>query len=253
MKQRPDGPSPRAIDTGTPERVAFLLCGGLGTRLRSLTDRPKAILEVAGWPFLRYQLETIRHARFDRTVFLTGHGAEEIERVFGPATSARVFFRESEPLGTAGALAQARHLAGSMNWVANADSFADVDPADLLSGAAPDQALILAIDVDDRSDYGGLRIGEQGRVMAFEEKGVRGPGPINGGVYVLPRALLDELPAGPSSIERDVFPRWAHEGRLYAHRARAFFRDIGTPERLAAAQEEFLGIRKRLESGRESE
>jgi D-glycero-alpha-D-manno-heptose 1-phosphate guanylyltransferase len=241
-------PGPRA---GIPECVAFLLCGGLGTRLRSITDRPKAVIDVAGWPFLRYQLEALRGARFERIVFLAGHGAEEVERTFGPATAERIFVPEERPLGTAGALAHARHLAGRTNWIANADSFADVEPAKLLAARGRDDALILAVEVADRSDYGGLRIDDRGMVIGFEEKGSHGPGPINGGIYLLPEALLDECPEGPSSLERDLFPRWAREGRLRAHRADVFFRDIGTPERLAAAQDEFVGIRGRFEAGRE--
>ena len=251
MRRPSDCPSTRPPDTGTPGRVAFLLCGGLGTRLRTMTDRPKAVLEVAGWPFLRYQLEALRGARFDRMVFLTGHGAEEVERIFGPATPRRFFIRESAPLGTAGALAHARHLAGSTNWISNADSFADVAPAEVLTAHSVDDALILAVDVDDRADYGGLRIDDRGRISAFDEKGIRGPGPINGGIYVLPRPFLEELPVGQASLERDVFPQWAREGRLHAHRSRVFFRDIGTPERFAAAQEEFVEIRRRLEADRE--
>ena len=251
MTHASDEPSTRPPNTDTPGRVAFLLCGGLGTRLRAMTDRPKAVLDVAGWPFLRYQLEALRSARFDRIVFLTGHGADEIERIFGPATPSRVFVRESAPLGTAGALAHARHLAGSTNWISNADSFAEVNPAEIFAAHSVDAALILAIDVDDRADYGGLRIDDRGRISAFDEKGIRGPGPISGGVYALPRAFLEELPVGQASLERDVFPRWAREGRLHAHRSRAFFRDIGTPERFAAAQEEFVEIRRRLEANRE--
>ncbi len=215
-----------------------------------MTDRPKAVLDVAGWPFLRYQLEALRGAGFGRLVFLAGHGADEVERTFGPAAPERIFVREEKPLGTAGALAHARRLAGKTNWISNADSFADVDPGTILAAQRGDDALILAVEVDDRSDYGGLRIDERERILGFEEKGVHGPGVINGGVYVLPRVLMDEIPDGPSSLEREVFPRWAAQGKLRAHRAGVFFRDIGTPERLAAARREFVEIRRRLEAGR---
>jgi D-glycero-alpha-D-manno-heptose 1-phosphate guanylyltransferase len=231
----------------TPERAAFLLCGGFGTRLRSITDRPKAVLEVAGWPFLRYQLEGLREAGPARIVFLTGYGADEVEREFGPGAPGWHFLREEEPLGTAGALAHARHLAGEANWISNADSFADIAPERLFASAHRDEAIVLAVQVEERSDYGGLLIDEEGRISGFEEKGKYGPGWINAGVYLLPRPFLYELPEGPSSLERDFFPRWAREGRLRAHRADVLFRDIGTPERLRAAQEEFVPIRRRLE------
>jgi NDP-sugar pyrophosphorylase family protein len=228
--------------------TALLLCGGLGTRLRSVTDRPKGLIDVAGWPFLRYHLEQLRPLDPERIVFLTGHGGEQIEAAFGPADLRRVFLRDPVPLGTGGALAQARPHAGEHNWIANGDSFVDVDPHAVLSDFHPGTVLLVAAQVDDRADYGGIEIASDGRVTAFVEKGRAGSGWINAGVYVLGRELLDEIPDGPSSFECDHLPRWAGEGKLFVHPVRAFFRDIGTPERLAAAQLEFVAVRRRFEN-----
>ena len=253
----------------TPTRAAFLLCGGLGTRLRTVTDRPKAVVPVAGWPFLRYHLERLRGSRVSRIVFLTGHGAEQVEKVFGPermdeilsdaapgdeATASlpmRIFVAEHEPLGTGGALANARPFAAELNLVVNGDSFADYPLAEFFDEAAdPSFGTILTVPLDDAADYGSIEVTADGRIQGFAEKSRSGPGLINAGAYLLPRAFLDELPDGPSSLEHDHFPRWAREGRLRAHRAEVFFRDIGTPERLALAQTEFAAIRSRLEAAR---
>ncbi len=288
----------------TRSRAAFLLCGGLGTRLRTVTDRPKAIVQVAGWPFLRYHLERLRGARVSRIVFLTGHGADAVEKVFGPermdeiladiapgepvaaSLPMRIFVAETEPLGTGGALANARAFAADLNLVLNGDSFADYPLAEFIDaceaeldaapagsaapgdgshqapGDAPSRAAgdapvdapaagaILAVPLDDASDYGSIDVTADGRIQGFSEKSRSGPGLINAGAYLLPRAFLDELPEGASSLEHDHFPRWAREGRLRAHRAKVFFRDIGTPERLALAQTEFAAIRSRLEAAR---
>ncbi len=256
-------------------RAAFLLCGGLGTRLRTVTDRPKAIVQVAGWPFLRYHLERLRGARVSRIVFLTGHGADAVEKVFGPermdeilsdiapgdpvaaSLPMRIFVAETEPLGTGGALANARPFAADLNLVVNGDSFADYPLADFIdaceagAGRHPrPPGTILAVPLDDASDYGSIDVAADGRIQGFSEKSRSGPGLINAGAYLLPRAFLDELPEGASSLEHDHFPRWAQEGRLRAHRAKVFFRDIGTPERLALAQTEFAAIRSRLEAAR---
>jgi len=243
-------------DPAGPAHVAFLLCGGAGTRLRGVTEQPKAVLPVAGWPFLKYHVESLAGI-VERVVFLVGYGSEQVERTFGPATNDHVFVREYAPLGTGGALANAAPWAGDLNWVANGDSFVEVDPASVYAahraGPSPsDAATIVAVRLDDAADYGCLEIDADGRVTGFVEKGRGGTGWINAGVYVLPRSMLDELPAtAVSSLERDVFPRWAGEGRLRAHQlAGAFFRDIGTPERLAAAQQEFARIRRRLEGAR---
>ena len=227
--------------------TAFILCGGPGSRLRQTTARPKGVLPVAGWPFLRYHTEILRDVRPERVVFLTGYGAAEIESVFGPRSSERVFLREESRLGTGGALAAARELTSGMNLVMNGDSFVDASLARFIGQARPDAATIVAVRLDDVGDYGAVSIEADGRRDSFSEKGGIGAGWINAGVYLLPKRFVDELPSGSSNLEGDTFPRWAAEGRLYAHAVDAFFRDIGTPERLEAAQREFGAIRARLE------
>jgi NDP-sugar pyrophosphorylase family protein len=235
--------------------AAFILCGGMGTRLRGITEQPKALIEVAGWPFLRYHLEQLRPASIETIAFLTGYRGDEIEAAFAPhdGSPRRIFLREPVPLGTGGAIARAHAVAADWNWIANGDSFVDVPARAVLASAAHDACLVVCSRMADRSEYGGVEISSGGLINGFTEKTDGGPGWINAGVYVLPGAMMQELrrptegEPRPWSLEREVFPRWAIEGRLRAFRARSFFRDIGTPERLTAAQEEFAAIRRRLE------
>jgi NDP-sugar pyrophosphorylase family protein len=233
---------------------AFVLCGGLGTRLRGHEARPKAVIEVAGRPFLTYALRLLRLQGFRRIVLLLGHGADEVRRAFsGAGVESQV---EAEPLGTGGALAAARELFARVNLVLNGDSYAEAVYPDLLreharhgrhSGGA---VTLFAVWVDDAVDYGGLALDDEGRVTGFLEKGRSGPGWINAGVYAAGGRFLRGLPAGPSSLERDHLPALAARGLLRALPARCFFRDIGTPERLAAAREEFRVIAARIEADR---
>ncbi len=237
-----------SASVATPSCVAFLLCGGLGTRLQGVTDRPKATLEIAGWPFLRYQIEMLRSLQPKRIVFLVGHGAQEVEQVFGPASQDRVFVTEETPLGTGGALAAAKEWAGERNWIANGDSFVDLSAAGFLATHRAGTARIAVVPMMNRTDYGGVEIDEDERIIGFAEKGGGSPGWINAGVYLIDSSLFDELSPGRSSLEKDHFPRWAAAGRLFAYRSDAFFRDIGTPERLTAARSEFATIRSRMEA-----
>jgi len=86
-----------------------ILCGGLGTRLGDLTrDLPKPMIEIGGRPYLEYVVDSFRG--FD-VVLLTGHKSEVIEAHFGDRVT---YSRESEPLGTGGALRQARALLGDL-------------------------------------------------------------------------------------------------------------------------------------------
>lgn len=243
----------RLTPASTP---VFVLAGGLGTRLRDVEPRPKAIIPVAGRPFVAYLLRCLCAQGFQRVHLLLGVGADavrdsipELARISGLERDAFTFSIEKEPLGTGGAVSAARAHAGALTLLANADSFADIDYAAMLafhqSHADPDCASLLALWQDDRADYGGLLL-DGDRVGAFREKGERTPGWINGGVYLLPRAIIDSLPEGPSSLERDCLPLLAGQDALLAYRAQGHFRDIGTPERLRAAEQEFRALALRL-------
>jgi D-glycero-D-manno-heptose 1,7-bisphosphate phosphatase len=84
-----------------------------------------------------------------------------------------------------------------------------------------------------------------GRIASFAEKGADGDALINGGVYCARTSWLRSLPVKPSSLERDVFPALAEEGRLLGMVREGFFTDIGTPASLAAAQDAVAAWRRK--------
>src|SRR5690606_33942527 len=100
--------------------------------------------------------------------------------------------------------------------------------------------------------YGALDLGAEdagrglARVRGFREKGRRGAGAINAGIYWFGREVLDALPArAPLSLERDALPGLAAAGELLAFRTVAPFLDIGTPDAYAAAAEFFAACERR--------
>jgi NDP-sugar pyrophosphorylase family protein len=217
-------------------REAAILAGGLGTRLRSVVaDRPKVLADVGGRPFLTWWLDALADAGLEKIVLLTGYLGDQVEAAFGPAYRGMnlVYSRESQPLGTAGALALARpFFQGGPVLAINGDSFFRADLAaygEWFRAVGASAGLLLAR-VEDTSRFGRVRIEASGRVAAFDEKaGSTGPGWINAGVYLLAKSFMDRIPQGPGSLERDVFPRFIGQG-LYGRPVEAGFLDIGTPE-----------------------
>ena len=217
--------------TDEPGLTALILVGGFGTRLRDVvSDRPKALAEISGRPFLAWQLDHLAAGGVTDAVLCTHYMSEMIEAAFPPGRLANgmtvAHSREPEPLGTGGALRlgldAAPEGAGPVLGV-NGDTFCAFDlPAFLqdhdASGAC---ASILLTEVDDIARYGAVETDTDGWVTAFLEKGAAGragPGWINAGVYLLDRAMLGALPRlAPISIERDVFPDWIGKG-LRAHK-----------------------------------
>lgn len=236
-------------DSGQSGEVAFpnitaaILAGGLGTRLRAVvTDRPKALAEVHGRPFLSFLLDQLAAARIRDVVLCIGYRGEQVRAAFGDAYGGlRLrYSQERELLGTAGALRLALPLLQSDPvLVMNGDSFCETDLRAFARwhwerGA---EATLLLVRVPDAGRYGRVEVDAAGRVLRFEEKGSTGdPGWVNAGVYLLSRRLLGTIPAGrPVSLEHQVFPAWIGRG-LYGYRTAGRFLDIGTPEAYAMAE-----------------
>jgi NDP-sugar pyrophosphorylase family protein len=238
----------RAIAAGMAgdlaDMTAAILAGGLGTRLRSVVaDRPKALAEVRGRPFLAHQLDILMAAGVQSVVLCTGYLGDQIEAAFGDAYGSMrlTYSRESAPLGTAGALRLALPLLQSDPvLVLNGDSICRTDLKSFWEWhrAAGAAASLLLMEVSDDRRYGRVQIDELGGVIGFVEKGQQsGPGWVNAGVYLLGHQVLQAIPAGEIvSLERDVFPLWAGRG-LCGYRVQGAFLDIGTPETYAVADE----------------
>ena len=100
-------------------------------------------------------------------------------------------------------------------------------------------ALVLR-EVDDISRYGAATLTD-GMLTGFNEKleGEKRPGTINGGVYLMDRRLLKEIPEGKVSLEQEMIPRWMKEGkRLGGFVNEGYFIDIGIPEDYFRFQED---------------
>src|SRR5262249_14233570 len=93
-------PSTGAIPPGSDRVRAFVLAGGLGSRLRErFGDLPKPLVPVAGKPFLARQLEWLAAQGVREVVLCLGHGADQVEKTLGNGAPAgvRLFYsREAE-------------------------------------------------------------------------------------------------------------------------------------------------------------
>jgi D-glycero-alpha-D-manno-heptose 1-phosphate guanylyltransferase len=89
---------------------------------------------------------------------------------------------------------------------------------------------IAAVEVDNASRFGSIRLDPSARVTEFLEKRGGGPALINGGVYVFSREVLEiEGSAKTCSLEKEIFPALIPRG-VYAMRLKGYFADIGVPE-----------------------
>lgn len=214
-----------------------ILAGGLGTRLKSVTgETPKVLAEVRGRPFITYLLDWIRGAGFEQACISIGYGADEVMAVLGDEYKGLkiLYSREYERLGTGGGVRLALDsIKSEAVLVMNGDSGLSVPLSDFVEFALQGEGpALLAVKVPDTTRYGSLDIAD-GTVQRFLEKGRSGEGWINAGVYYFPRAVIEALPKGASSLETDLLQKMT--GDLRAMCCEAEFLDIGTPEDFARA------------------
>ena len=224
-----------------------VLCGGLGTRLRSvLGETPKILAPVSGRPFLDHLLGWLAGFGARRVVLCLGFRAEPVLAHLAANPFPRIEIVpsiEPEPRGTAGALRLAApHLRSDPVMVMNGDTFVDADLAAFVAAhrTRKSQASILCASVPSTARYGRLDIDEVGRIRQFREKDPADtrPGAINAGLYLFSRPWLQEFARGTgASLERDVFGA-APAGTFAAiHADGVTFLDIGTPESFAQAEQ----------------
>jgi NDP-sugar pyrophosphorylase family protein len=173
----------------------------------------------------------------------TGFQTQQIEEALGDGHKWNVEIKysiESSPLGTAGALKHAeRFLSEDSDFlVMNGDSFLEIDFHQLVRFHRERRgwATIAVRRVEDAARYGTVEVDRQDRIVRFSEKlGIQAPGLVNGGIYVFKREVLQSLPEGPGSLEKDVLPKLIEHGTFGMEQAGMFI-DIGTPEDYTRAQ-----------------
>ena len=239
---------------------AVILLGGRGTRLAALfPDRPKALVPVAGRPFLEWQLDWLKENSLTRVLLAAGHQADVLERYLAarPADGLELALsREPEPRGTGGALKYVEpQLATNPVLVLNGDSLApQLDFSTLWKNSPffstqwkkfsgffhtmekmfPQCGKIFVAPIADPGRYGTVEFGADGLVTSFREKAPVAAGFVNAGIYLLPRSIIAAIPAGrPVSIETEIFPALAAQRKLVAIPAPPPLLDMGTPDGLA--------------------
>lgn len=230
---------------------ALLIAGGFGTRLRPLTlTRPKHLLPIANRPHIEHVFDQLQTHGITDVVLLTSYLADAFEQVIERARRNGVnvdVAHETEPLGTAGAIKNAEHLVGDETFFAfNGDVLSSIDLTAALGfhKASGGVGTILLTPVEDPSAFGVVPTDAAGRVERFVEKPPRGTmdtNDINAGIYILEPEIFSEIPKDQVvSIEREVFPPLAEQGRLYALSTESYWMDIGTPEKFLAANMDAL-------------
>lgn len=226
---------------------AIILAGGLGTRLRPLTENiPKPLLPVKGKPIIEHAIENFRRHGITDIILSIGYMADKIKEYFGTGEKWGVnitYAVEEGPLGTGGALKNAAAGLHETFVAINGDNLADFDWSAAIDTHKKSGAKITLslYPVEDVTQYGIARLAD-GRILEFVEKPApdRAPSNLNNaGGYVLEPEVLSCLPDGFCMIERDCFEKLAPKGSIGAYIHAGQWYPTDTLEKYRRADEGF--------------
>ena len=221
-----------------------LMAGGRGTRLHPLTHgTPKPMLPVGGKPILETILENFIEHGFHRFFISLNYMGDRIEAHFGDGARWGVeigYLRESEYLGTAGALALLPEPPGGPVVVMNGDILTRVNFEHLLEFHRHHRAqLTMCVqDYEMQVPFGVVMVDEH-RVARIDEKPAQRFF-VNAGIYVIEPGALGRIPAGRVFDMPDLISALNADGaEVAAFPLREYWLDVGHAEDLERARNEF--------------
>jgi NDP-sugar pyrophosphorylase family protein len=224
-----------------------ILAGGLATRLRPITQTiPKALVEVAGKPFIVRQLEYLRGQGVQHVVLCIGYLGEMIQDVVGAGErfGVQISYSPDGPtlLGTGGALKKALPLLGEHFFVLYGDSFLPVDFSAVQKAYAQSgqQALMTVMENGDRWDKSNVLFVE-GRLVEYNK---HTPRPemafIDYGLGVVTAEVFAQYPADEPFDLAGVYQTLSKQEQLAGLEVHERFYEIGSHSGLKEAEEYFL-------------
>lgn len=237
-----------AMGVNRPKK-AFVLAGGKGTRLSPITkELPKPMIPLQGKPLLEHVVDLFKKHGITEIIISLGYKGEKIKDFFGDGKKfgvSIVYVEEVRPLGTAGPLKLAQAYLTETFVMCNADELKDIDLVDLFLFHKEHKGLctIALTTVENPSDYGVARMqGSQIKEFVEKPKDVSIGNLINAGLYLLEPEIIKLIGDGMVSIERDIFPKLALEGKLFGYPFSGQWFDTGTLERYEKAINEWKGL-----------
>ena len=229
-----------------------ILTGGVGTRIRGVAGgRPKAMIPVAGRPFLEHQFELLSACGVRDVLLCIGHLGEQIEAHVGDGGrfGLRVAYSREDParlLGTGGALVHALPLLHDPFMVMYGDSYLPIDYAAFAAAfrAAGAPGMMSVYRNEGRWDHSNVRA-EGGRVVYYDKRAPVGAADcIDYGLTAFRREVFearrhDAPPLDMAAVLGDLVAR----GELAAWEAPCRFYEIGKPEGLRELEEKLAGER----------
>lgn len=226
-----------------------LMAGGLGTRLRPLTEEtPKPLLQIGDKPILETIINSFAKYGFRNIVLSVSYKAEMIEEYFGDGSKFGVnieYVHENKRMGTAGALSLMKEKLDEPFFVMNGDLLTNINFEHMLEYHLSNNTIATmgVREYDFQVPYGVVNV-DGHQILSIEEKPVH-KFFVSGGVYVLSPDVLDIIPSDeyydmPSLFESLI----EKKKKSISFPIREYWLDIGRMSDFQLANAEYHGVFK---------
>jgi NDP-sugar pyrophosphorylase family protein len=224
---------------------ALILAGGLGTRLRPLTETvPKPMVPVRGRPFLEHVLEYLKANHVKRAVLSVGYLSEKISSHFGDGHDLGMeltYSDEGSPKGTGFGVKHAKDLLDEEFFVLYGDSYLPISLKELYDAhsAHPKAVGTITVYVNKKKEFSNnVIVTKTDRVLLYDKR-ILNPkmNGVEAGISIFNKKVLDMIPDKvPCSFEVDTYPLLISKKTLFAFMTDIRFHDIGSFQGLDEAK-----------------
>ena len=224
--------------------------GGLGTRISSYrSDVPKPMIKICDKPILERQIDCLKAQGFNDFIIITGHLGYLIEEYFldGKKFGVNIsYFREENPLGTAGALLFLKEKIKDDFLFIFADIIFDIDFGRFLNfhfekksdislfvhpNDHPFDSTLIKVDKDSRIK----------KIIPKESKEGVYRNLVNSGIHILSPKILESYKIGEKlDFDRDLLFEAVLKGNSFAYVSSEYVKDAGTKERLFEVEKDII-------------
>ncbi len=222
---------------------AVIMAGGLGSRLRPLTEKvPKPLLKIGDKTIIDHNIDRLKKFGIDDYWISVRYLGEQLEAHYGKGEDRNInikYLWEDEPLGTIGAVGNIKDFQNEYVLVTNSDILTNLDYEDFFLDFIEKDADMSVVTIPYSVDIPyAVMDTEDNRVLSFKEK------PTytyysNGGIYLIKKKILDKIPKGSFYNSTDLMEKLIEDGdKLISYPMLKYWLDIGKHEDFKKAQED---------------
>lgn len=235
---------------GQAPSTAIILAGGKDMEENiEVDDAPKTLLKVQGKPLLEHNIDLLKKYGVMNIIIAIAHKGEMIKEYFGDGSLFGVnisYVEEKQPLGTAGSLHLLKEQLTEPFIMMNGDELKNIDLSRIYAAHNRYESTVtIALTTVDDPESFGVAMLDGNNILRFVEKPSKEDAPsklVNAGLYIMEPEVTKMVPEGFSTLEHNIFPILARQGKLFGYHFSGQWYSTATAEKLQRAEKEWKGL-----------